>query len=343
MAALAPGEVIRINTGAPVPPGADSVVMVENTRLVRASEDGEEEIEVEILTGVSVGQDIRPIGCDISQGETVLRSSDILGPGELGLLAAVGVTEVSVARLPVVTVLSTGNEIQEPDTELMPGHVRDSNKTTLMSLLRSAGGIEARDGGIAKDDLATLTSSLGAALEASDLVVTTGGVSMGDRDLLRQVLVDKFGAKVHFARVNMKPGKPTTFATCELGGRTRLVLGLPGNPVSATVTCHLHVLPCVRLLSGLPQPLPGVLRASLATPGPLRLDPRPEYLRVELSFERGGAVGVAVPTGNQMSSRQASMSRANGLLVLPARSKERETVDTGFESDVILIGNIYSN
>ena len=268
--------------------------------------------------------------------------------------------QVSVSRLPVVTVLSTGNEIQEPDTELLPGHVRDSNKTTLMSLLRSVGGIEARDGGIAKDDLATLTSSLGAALEASDLVVTTGGVSMGDRDLLRQVLVDKFGAKVHFARVNMKPGKPTTFATCEVAGRTRLVLGLPGNPVSASVTCHLHVLPCVRLLSGLPQPLPGVLRASLATPGPLRLDPRPEYLRVELSFQRGGAVGVAVPTGNQMSSRQvsdmrhllktnkgsltlqASMSRANGLMLLPARTQERETVDTGFESDVILIGNIYS-
>ena len=114
------------------------------------------------------------------------------------------ISQVSVTRLPVVTVLSTGNEIQEPGTELAPGHVRDSNKTTLMSLLRSAGGIQARDGGIAKDDLATLTSSLGAALEASELVVTTGGVSMGDRDLLRQVLVDEFGAKIHFARVNMK-------------------------------------------------------------------------------------------------------------------------------------------
>ena len=127
--------------------------------------------------------------------------------------------------------------------------MRDSNKTTLLSLL-ATNGILAQDAGIAKDDVATLTSSLQSALSSSDLVVTTGGVSMGDRDLLRQVLVDKFGAEIHFARVNMKPGKPTTFATCQLGGRTRVIIGLPGNPVSASVTCHLYVLPAVRLLSG---------------------------------------------------------------------------------------------
>ena len=127
--------------------------------------------------------------------------------------------------------------------------MRDSNKTTLLSLL-ATNGILAQDAGIAKDDVATLTSSLQSALSSSDLVVTTGGVSMGDRDLLRQVLVDKFGAEIHFARVNMKPGKPTTFATCQLDGRTRVIIGLPGNPVSASVTCHLYVLPAVRLLSG---------------------------------------------------------------------------------------------
>ena len=154
-----------------------------------------------------------------------------------------------MSRLPVVTVLSTGNEIQPPGQKLLPGHVRDSNKTTLMSLLRS-NGVKPRDGGIARDDITVLTKSLEEALKSSEIVVTTGGVSMGDRDLLRQVLVDKFEAKIHFARVNMKPGKPTTFATCSVDGKNRMVIGLPGNPVSASVTCLLYVLPAVRMLSG---------------------------------------------------------------------------------------------
>ena len=164
---------------------------------------------------------------------------------------------------------------------------------------------------------------------------------MGDRDLLRQVLVSQFGAKIHFARVNMKPGKPTTFASCRVGGKPRLVLGLPGNPVSASVTSHLYLLPAARLLSGLSQPLPGRLRGRLVTEGPLSLDPRPEYLRVRLTFPGGSAVGEARPTaGNQMSSRQASMTQANGLLVLPARSQAMTEVASGYEADVILIGDL---
>ena len=120
--------------------------------------------------------------------------------------------------------------------------MRSRNLARILSLL-ATNGILAQDSGIAKVDVATLNSSLQSALSSSDLVVTTGGVSMGDRDLLRQVLVDKFGAEIQFARVNMKPGKPTTFATCQLDGRTRVIIGLPGNPVSASVTCHLYVLP----------------------------------------------------------------------------------------------------
>merc|ERR550539_1081102 len=289
---LRAGEVIRINTGAPVPPGADAVVMVEDTRLVSRTEDGEEELEVEILRGAVVGQDIRPVGCDIQTGEIVLTAGSLLGPGELGLLAAVGETQVSVSSLPTITVLSTGNEIQEPGEQLLPGRVRDSNKTTLLSLLASA-GFPGRDGGIARDDLTALTEALRSALEVSEIVVTTGGVSMGDRDFLRQVLVSEFGAKIHFARVNMKPGKPTTFASCRVGGKPRLVLGLPGNPGSASVTSHLYLLPAARLLSGLKQPLPGRVRGRLVTDSALSLDPRPEYLRVRLSFPAGQAVGEA--------------------------------------------------
>jgi len=332
-------EVVRINTGAPVPPGADAVVMVEETKLVKKTDDGKEELEIDILKAPQIGQDIRPIGSDIAQGETVLSAGSILGPGEVGLLAAVGVTEVLVSRLPRLSVLSTGNEIQEPGESLLPGHIRDSNKTTLLALLASD-GVTAVDAGIAKDDLETLTSALQAALEKSDVLVTTGGVSMGDRDLLRQVLVSNFGAEIHFARVEMKPGKPTTFATCTVQGQPKLIIGLPGNPVSATVTCHLYVLPAARLLAGITSPLPGKVRARLVVQAPLPLDPRPEYTRVQLSFKPGSGVGEAVPTGNQISSRLASMAAANGLLILPPRSDTLTVAPAGLECDAIIIGNI---
>jgi len=332
-------EVIRINTGAPVPPGADAVVMVEETKLIKKTADGKEELEIEILKAPQVGQDIRPIGSDIALGETVLSAGTIMGPGEVGLLAAVGVTQVLVSKLPRVAVLSTGNEIQEPGEELLPGHIRDSNKTTLLSLLAS-GGVKAVDAGIAKDDLENLTTALKTAFDQSDILVTTGGVSMGDRDLLRQVLVSNFGAEIHFARVQMKPGKPTTFATCRVNNQPKLIVGLPGNPVSATVTCHLYVLPAAKLLAGFTSPLPGKIRAKLMSQSPLTLDPRPEYTRVQLKFRPGQAVADATPTGNQISSRLASMANANGLLLLPAKSEDLKVAPVGLECDAILIGNI---
>jgi len=342
MGVLATLEVVRINTGAPVPPGADAVVMVEETKLVKKTEDGKEELEIEILKAPEVGQDIRPVGSDIALGETVLSKGTILGPGEVGLLAAVGVTQVVVSKLPRVAVLSTGNEIQEPGEELQPGHIRDSNKTTLLALLAS-NCVNAADAGIAKDDLENLTKALQIALERCDVLVTTGGVSMGDRDLLRQVLVSKFGAEIHFARVQMKPGKPTTFATCVVNNEIKLIIGLPGNPVSATVTCHLYVLPTARLLAGYTSPLPGKVRARLMAPAGLTLDPRPEYIRVQLSFKPGSSVAEAIPTGNQISSRLASMANANGLLILPAKSENMKVVPVGYETDALLIGNILVN
>jgi len=340
MQPLKSGEIVRINTGAPVPPGADAVVMVENTKLVKANSEGEE-VEVEILAAPVPGLDIRPIGSDISLGEEVLSVGNLLGPGEVGVLAAVGVTQVLVAKQPVVALLSTGNEIQVPGEKLLPGHVRDSNKTTLTSLLKDK-GFSVMDAGIARDDLAELTGKLRAALGQADLLVTTGGVSMGDRDLLRQVLVSDFNAEIHFARVNMKPGKPTTFATCQVGGKSKLILGLPGNPVSATVTCHLYVLPACRLMAGQSGYMPGILRAKLQSSVPIKLDSRPEYQRVWLRFEAGESVGVATPTGNQISSRLTSVARANGLLILPPRSEKVKEIPANSlqDFDVILIGDL---
>ncbi|XP_023335132.1 gephyrin [Eurytemora carolleeae] len=343
MEPLKPGEIVRINTGAPVPPGADAVVMVENTKLVQATSDGEE-ISVEILVSPTPGLDIRPVGSDISEYEKVLSSGNLLGPGEVGVLAAVGVTEVEVTKLPVVTLLSTGNEIQPPGEKLKPGHVRDSNKTTLACLLRDQ-GFPVLDAGIARDNIPDLTSCLAAALQNTDILVTTGGVSMGDRDLLRQVLVSEFNATIHFARVNMKPGKPTTFATCTVQGKKKLILGLPGNPVSATVTCHLYVLPACRVLAGQTSPLPGRVRARLVSSYPAKLDPRPDYQRVCLSFKTGSSVGSATPTGNQISSRLTSVALANGLIILPPKTDKLKEIPVGSsdEFDVILIGGLTAN
>jgi len=334
------GEIVRINTGAPVPPGADAVVMVENTKLAKANSEGEEE-EVEILVAPVPGLDIRPVGSDIQSGEQVLTRGDLLCPGELGVLATVGATTIQVNKLPTVALLSTGNEIQSPGEKLEPGHVRDSNKTTLLTLLKQQ-GIPIVDGGICKDDLASLTAGVRSALTSADVLVTTGGVSMGDRDLLRQVLVSEFGATIQFARVNMKPGKPTTFATLVVEGKKKLVFGLPGNPVSAAVTCQLYVLPACRLLSGQQSPLPGKLRARINNAASVRLDLRPEYQRVHVRFEKGQSVGVATPTGNQISSRLTSVARANGLLILPGKSDALKELppNCNEEFDVILIGDV---
>ncbi|XP_059096447.1 gephyrin-like [Tigriopus californicus] len=338
-ASISPGRCMRINTGAPIPKGADAVVQVEDTLLSQASADGEEELEIEILTMPQIGQDIRPIGSDIQSGSTVLNKYAVLSAAERGLLATVGVTRVQTFRNPVVSLLSTGNELQDPSDRqpLKPGFIRDSNKSTLTALLREH-RFECFDAGIAIDDPEVLEAKLKLALEHGDIVVTTGSVSMGDRDILRQVLVSKFGAQIHFARVNMKPGKPTTFATLEYLGKTKRVLGLPGNPVSATVTAQLYLLPACRQMAGYLNPVPATVRAQLSQDLPL--DPRPEYHRAVIRWDRGQAVAMASTTGNQISSRLLSLHAANALLMFPMRSEERNTLKAGEEVDALIIGQL---
>merc|ERR1712150_145602 len=164
----------------------------------------------------------------------------------------------------------------------------------------------------------------------------TGGVSMGDKDLLRQILEKEFDATIHFGRVHMKPGKPTTFATLTWKQRKKLVLGLPGNPVSATVTCHLYVLPALRHLSGYVGPFAGCVKAKL--PNGLSLDARPEYMRVVLSWNGVDSAADVESTGSQRSSRLASMRSANGLLILPQKSEEKSTLEKDEVVDAMIIG-----
>ncbi|KAK7079432.1 hypothetical protein SK128_007137 [Halocaridina rubra] len=328
------GECTRINTGAPVPPGADAVVQVEDTNLLVEDDDGRVELEIEILKAPFVGQDIRPTGCDIAAGQTILTTGTLLGASEIGLLATVGVTEVLVVSKPTVAILSTGNELQDPNEPLRVGYIRDSNKTTLIALLKQH-DFPVIDAGIAKDDPTSLLKSLKSALAQADVLVTTGGVSMGDRDLLRPVLVSDFQAEIHFAQVFMKPGKPTTFATCIYSGQKKLILGLPGNPVSAVVTSNLYLLPLCRKMSGRANYMYTCIRAKLSAP--VRLDPRPEYHRATLCWKEGEDLPVVYSTGNQLSSRLLSMASAQVLLRLPPRTEDQESLPENTIVEALLL------
>lgn len=248
------GEVARITTGAPLPPKATSVVMVEDTVLRKMTDDGKEEAEIEVLTdAIEPGENVREIGSDVKAGDVIMKKGEGISAtgGEFGLLASVGCNEVQVYRKPVVGVLSTGDEIVQHDRsgELKLGEVRDTNRPTLLTSIRSQ-GFEAVDLGIASDAPGALETALRDALRRVDVLVTSGGVSMGELDLLKPTIERQMGGTIHFGRVSMKPGKPTTFATVPFKNNTgkdtsQMIFSLPGNPASAVVTFHLFVLPAL--------------------------------------------------------------------------------------------------
>lgn len=331
------GHVMRITTGAPLPPGADAVVQVEDTELLESENEGRTEKRIKILTTPKPGQDIRPIGFDVNKGQQVLTALQKLGPAELGLMASLGFTEVEVFQKPKVAVLSTGNEVVNPGEDTRAGQIRDSNKIALKSLIRTH-GFEVLDLGIAADNPQDLQTKLSVGLEKADVLVSSGGVSMGEKDFLKPVLEDLLGATIHFGRVFMKPGKPTTFATTAISGKKKLIFALPGNPVSAMVTFNLFVLPALRKLAGFQHPQLTKIKAKL--PQPVDLDPRPEYHRVVLSWKPGEAVPSAISTGSQCSSRLLSMRTANALLVLPPRSDTLTRINAGEIVDALIIGEI---
>lgn len=331
------GHVMRINTGAPMPQGADAVVQVEDTELLESDDGGRTEKRIKILTCPKPGQDIRPIGFDVNKGQQVLSAYDKLGPAELGLMASLGLTDIEVFQKPKVAVLSTGNEVVSPGQVTKAGQIRDSNKIALKSMINSH-GFEFIDLGIAADTPQDLESKLSAGLELADVVVSSGGVSMGEKDFLKPVLEDLIGATIHFGRVFMKPGKPTTFATVTVGGKKKLIFSLPGNPVSAMVTFNLFVLPALNKLTGSQSPELTKIKAKLLQP--VSLDARPEYHRVVLSWKSGDLVPSATSTGSQCSSRLLSMRTSNALLVLPPRSDDLTRIEAGTIVDALIIGEV---
>ncbi|XP_026196567.1 gephyrin b isoform X1 [Anabas testudineus] len=333
-----PGQVMRVTTGAPIPCGADAVVQVEDTELLRESEDGTEELEVRILVQARPGQDIRPIGHDIKRGECVLAKGTHMGPSEIGLLATVGVTEVEVQKFPVVAVMSTGNELLNPEDDLHPGKIRDSNRSTLLATIQEH-GYPTINLGIVGDNPDDLLNALNEGISRADVIITSGGVSMGEKDYLKQVLDIDLHAQIHFGRVFMKPGLPTTFATLDIDGARKLIFALPGrNPVSAVVTCNLFVIPALRKMQGILDPRPTIIKARLSCD--VKLDPRPEYHRCILTWHHQEPLPWAQSTGNQVNSRLMSMRSANGLLMLPPKTEQYVELHKGEVVDVMVIGRL---
>lgn len=305
-----PGEAMKIMTGAPIPPGADAVVMVEHTRT-----DG---AQVWIEGEISAGQHIRPAGGDMQAGQLVLPAGTRLGAAQLGLLASLGHTRVPVVRRPRVGVLATGNELVPPDAPLAPGKVRNANSYSLCALTRLAGA-DAEFLGIAADDIDDLRRRLAEGLAQFDVLITSGGVSMGDFDYIKH-LVDEVGLTVHFRTVNVKPGKPVVFGSRD----GRLFFGLPGNPVSSMVMYQQLVRPSLRRLLGLRGNGLRSLPAVMDTPYAKR-DGKRHFLRGILQEQPEGLPHVRL-TGSQDSNILFSMGRADCFVVVP---EERTQVQPG--------------
>ena len=312
---LAAGQAYRILTGAPLPPGSDAVVPQENVRR--------EAGHVALENPVPPGAYVRPRGEDIRPGDRLIEPRTLLRPAALGVLAALGRSRVDVFRRPTVALLSTGDELVTPETPLGPGQIPDSNTYTLSGLVAEAGAVPLSLG-IARDRRDELVERLGQGLEA-DVLVSSAGVSVGDRDFVREA-IEALGARLDFWKVNMRPGKPLTFG--HLG--RRLFFGLPGNPVSCMVTFELFVRPALRRMGGHRLLERRRIRARALEP----IDnpgSRPGYLRVRLE-PNGDGMG-ARPTGEQGSGILRSMLLADGLAVLPGDSR----VARDEEVEVILL------
>jgi len=348
--ALTPGTVAYISTGGPVPEGADAVVQIEDTQPI----DGPG--KVKIMRQVLPGEDIREVGSDMAAGEVALPARHHIGAAEIGILATVGATQVSVHRTPLIAVLSTGDEVEEPSVQsLTPGKVRDANRAMLLAAAHGAGA-RTLDLGIAADSAEQVEAALDKAISAgADVLLTTGGVSMGDKDYVKPLLERR--GEIFFGKVCMKPGKPLTFAKIPIktgnssDGSLRhlLVFGLPGNPASSLVTFHLVVVPCLRKLEGRANPC--LTRVHVRTTFPIKMDPqRPEYYRAILKWactEGEGGDGkkesqgefYAESTGGQISSRILSLRSANALLEVP---KAKGVLPAGTILSALVIGDVWA-
>lgn len=310
--AVESGTVMRIMTGAPVPPGADAVIQVELTRS-----EGPENEWVEILEAVAPGNNIRPAGEDMHRGQTVLPRGTEVGPWEIGVLATLGWARVPAIRRPRIAILGTGDEVIDVDEPLRPGKIRNSNSYLLEAAVRRAGA-EPHRLGVARDTIESLREKFTEAIR-SDLIITSGGVSVGDFDLVKNIMTEQ--GEIHFWRINMRPGKPVAFG--HIGSIP--LLGLPGNPVSAAVTFELFGRPVIRKMLGhtrLLRPQVDVVVEDGVSDRAMRR----HYVRAHVEWRNGHF--IAHTTGNQGSNIMTSLLNANALVIVPEGGAKVHPGDT---------------
>lgn len=341
--AVGPGQAARIMTGAPLPPGAEAVVPVEWTdgglgagpvagmRARSLAPEGAEG-HVHVYRPAEERAHVRARGSDVRSGDRALAAGTVLGPPQIGLLAAIGRGTVRVRPRPRVVVLSTGSELVQPDEQLASGQIYDSNSFALTAAARDAGAIAYRVGAVS-DDAETLRSTIEDQLVRADLMVTTGGVSVGAYDVVKEALAhvgdeDEPGGGVDFRKLAMQPGKPQGFGS--IGPDHTPLLALPGNPVSSYVSFELFVRPAIRTLMGLPDVHRPTVTASLAADKALT---SPKGRR---QFLRGShADGSVAPVGGSGSHLVAALAHANALIVVP---EDTESVEPGTQVEVVLLG-----
>jgi molybdopterin molybdotransferase len=314
-----PGTTVRIMTGAPIPPGADAVIPLE---VAEELADG-----LVRLPATTVGAFVRAAGHDTRQGERVELANEPLTAATIAVFASLGRGEVEVRRCPVVAILSTGDELVAPGQRLRPGQIHDANSASLAAAVTEAGG-EPLTLAIAPDRPAEIQAAVADAAAKADLLVASGGVSVGRHDHVRSA-IEQLG-ELAFWRIAVQPGKPLAFGSVD----GRPVIGLPGNPVSALVTFELFVRPLLRAMLGLPGD--GRLRVSARLSEPVPKDPeRRAYLRVVAHREADG--WAASPAGGQGSAQLRALAAANALLIVPEGDAAGEA---GARYDAILLGGI---
>ena len=299
--ALEAGEAMRIMTGAPMPEGADAVIMVELTRPAG--------FDVLVLDEVPAGNHVRAAGDDIKAGTEVFHPGTVLTPGHLGVLASIGREVVQVYRRPRVGVMSTGDELVEGPEPLQPGQIRDSNRLTLLSLVAEA-GFHPVDLGLVRDNEKAIRAALKEGVEQTDAVITSGGVSMGDYDLVKEILTEL--GDFNWMQVAIKPAKPLAFGVMS----NTPVFGLPGNPVSSMVSFELFARPALRRMMGRLDADRPTISAIVDEPLKRQPDGKTHFLRVVVN-QQGDGAWHARSAGGQGSHQLTAMAVANGLAILP--------------------------
>ncbi|MFF5498093.1 gephyrin-like molybdotransferase Glp [Streptomyces aquilus] len=340
---VGPGQAARIMTGAPLPPGAETVVPVEWTdgglgegpvagMRARALAPEGAEGQVHVYRPAEARAHVRAKGSDVKAGDRALEAGTVLGPPQIALLAAIGRGTVRVRPRPRVVVMSTGSELVQPDESLGSGQIYDSNSFALTAAARDAGAIAYRVGAVA-DDAETLRDTIEDQLVRADLMVTTGGVSVGAYDVVKEALShvgdeDEAGSGIDFRKLAMQPGKPQGFGS--IGPDHTPLLALPGNPVSSYVSFELFVRPAIRALMGLEDVHRPRTRAKL-TAGKALTSPKGRR-----QFLRGTyADGAVTPVGGAGSHLVAALAHADALIVVP---EDVESVEPGTEVEVVLLG-----